>query len=235
MALSVSEIGVWAAFILTLMVYTYLIADNFLYRAAVYIFAGLTAGFSILVIWQSVMTPWFNDLQQVDNVIDLTIDLLPLIFVLSLAINPKPNIQGLPVLSRFLRFLLLAVAGLRRIVLAFLIGVGAAVTLVGVTSGTLLPLTVSVGRSPALGMVSGAITIIGTISVLIYFQYAANRKDDGTTERPNILAKLFGGVGGYVIAVTMGAIYAGAIATSLVVFSERIAFLVERMTSIFGG
>lgn len=235
MTLSASEIGVWAAFILTLMVYTYLIADTFLYRAAVYIFAGLTAGMSALVIWQSVLNPWLTDMQEVASGLELALDLIPLVFVLALAINPTPKIQGLPVLSRFLSFLLLAVAGLRRTVLAFLIGVGAAITLVGITSGTLIPLTLSVGRSPSSGAITGIITLLGVISVLIYFQYGAKRKDDGTTDRPNLFAKVLGGVGGGVIAVTLGTVYAGAIATALVIFSERIAFLLERIAAILGG
>ena len=39
------QIGLWIGFILTLMVFSYLLGDNFLYRLAIYIFVGLAAGF----------------------------------------------------------------------------------------------------------------------------------------------------------------------------------------------
>ena len=43
------ELGLMVGFILTLMVYSYLIRDNFLYRIAVYVFVGIAAGFVTIV------------------------------------------------------------------------------------------------------------------------------------------------------------------------------------------
>jgi hypothetical protein len=56
--LSADQIGLWAGFILTLMVFSYLLGDNFLYRLAVYIFVGLAAGYVTMVTVESVILPW---------------------------------------------------------------------------------------------------------------------------------------------------------------------------------
>src|SRR5215216_5684608 len=54
------QIGLWGGFILTLMVFSYLLGDNFLYRLAIYVFVGLTAGFVTIVTIESVLLPWFR-------------------------------------------------------------------------------------------------------------------------------------------------------------------------------
>jgi hypothetical protein len=213
-----SEIGVLVAFVLTLVVYSYLIADNFLYRAAVYIFVGLTAGFVAVVTWQSFLTGWLADLQDIQNVPEFITDAMPIIIVALLLIGQVPAVR-------------VVTFPLRQIALAFLIGVGAAVATVGAVNGTLIPLTLQTGRSPSSGWLTGGITLVGVISVLTYFQYAARRRDDGTTEQ-NVAVRGLRTVGGYVLAITFGTLYAGAIATALAVFAERMGFLIER---IFGG
>ncbi|MEO0564410.1 MAG: hypothetical protein AAF125_20060, partial [Chloroflexota bacterium] len=204
-----TEVGIWAAFVLTLMVYSYLIADTFLYRAAVYVFAGLTAGFVAVVTFQSVLAPWLRDLQEVENILELIVDALPILFVLVLALRPLPVIRAFT-------------SPLRRIVLAFLIGVGAALAIVGAVTGTVIPLTLQTGRSAGEGLVVGLITIIGVVTVLSYFQYSARRRDDGTTVQ-NPAVQGTRAVGGAVLAITFGTIYAAAIATAMTVFTERVS------------
>jgi hypothetical protein len=221
--MALTDLGILAAFILTLVVYSYLIGDNPLYRAAIYIFAGLTAGFVTVVTWQSFLQPWLADLQDVQSIPELIVDGLPVFFVTVLAItttNRAPVIRGITV-------------PIRRIVLAFLIGVGAALAVVGAVTGTLLPLTVATGGSTDAGWVNGGITIIGVICVLMYFQYSARRRDDGTIVQNPVIQGLRG-IGGIVLAVTFGTIYAGAIATALTVFTERMGFLIERILVLVG-
>jgi len=219
--MAVTSIGLWAAFGLTLAVYSYLIADNPLYRAAVYIFAGLTAGFVTVVTWQSFLSPWLADLQDVQSIPELVVDALPILFVTVLTLRPLPVLRALT-------------GPLRRIVLAFLIGVGAALAVVGAVTGTLLPLAVQTGRSAGDGWWVGAITLIGVLTVLSYFQYSARRRDDGTTVQ-NPVVRVLRGVGGLVLAVTFGTLYAGAIATALTVFTERLGFLVAQIAALVGG
>jgi hypothetical protein len=219
--MAVTTIGIWIAFGLTLAVYSYLIADNFFYRAAVYIFAGLTAGFVVVVTWQSFLTPWLQDLQDVQSTPEFLADALPILIVLVLALRPLPVIRALT-------------SPLRRIALAFLIGVGAAIAVVGAITGTLLPLSIQTGQSIREGWLVGGITIIGVISVLGYFHYSARRRDDGSTVQ-NPLVRGVRMVGGWVLAVTFGTIYAAAIATALAVFTERLGFLVAQVTALVGN
>lgn len=198
------------------MVYTYLIGDNFLYRAAVYLFTGLTAGFVVVVTYDSAIRPWLNALQT-GGIGSYVLGLLPLLIALVLL----PPVYGLRVI----------LPPLRRIALAFLIGVGAAVALVGAISGTIIPLALQSGQSVGDGWLVGTITLLGVITTLVYFQYSARRHADGTTHS-GIITRTLSAIGGIFIAITLGTIYAAAVATTLTVFSERVGFL---LTQIFGG
>jgi preprotein translocase subunit SecF len=54
------QIGLLVGFILTLMVFSYLLGDNILYRLALYVFVGLSAGYLTLVTVDTVLLPWLN-------------------------------------------------------------------------------------------------------------------------------------------------------------------------------
>ena len=43
--------------IFTLFIFSYLIGDNFLFRSAVYIFIGVSAGYAAVVVWHYVLMP----------------------------------------------------------------------------------------------------------------------------------------------------------------------------------
>ncbi|MFZ4815967.1 MAG: hypothetical protein ACOYL5_15630 [Phototrophicaceae bacterium] len=210
-----NDVSVWVAFGLTLFVYSYLIGDSFLYRWAVYIFAGLSAGFVAVVIWDSALLPWLDQIQGRGGLGWYIIGALPFIMALSLLLPPIP-IVGI----------------LRRLTLAFLIGVGAAVTVVGAVSGTLIPISVSVGRSVNDGWLRGIISIVGVVATLVYFQYSARRLPTGETRRP-LLVRGLSNIGGIVLAITFGTIYAAAIGTAITVFSERAGFIGERFIALF--
>lgn len=235
----IADIGLWAAFILTLFVYSYLIGDNLLYRLAIYVFAGLTAGFAAVVIWQSAIAPWLLDLQTTDlssaeGFAELLVDVLPLVFLLSLLLNPNLSIDRFPLLSRVIRLPLIVLRPVRRIALAFLIGVGAAVAMVGAITGTLIPLALTAGSSATRNGLYGIITLVGVVAVLTYFQYGARRKANGQVQQ-GLWVRVVGGLGSLVLAVTFGTIYAAAIATTLVVFTERLSFLLQQFSGLFGS
>lgn len=214
--MNIEEAGLSAGFILTLMVYSYLIRDNFLYRIAVYVFVGLAAAFTAIVTLESVIVPWLDvtvgDVD--DDVMDLGIGLVPIILMLLLLFKTSPR------LARF-----------GNLGIATIIGVGAAVALVGAIAGTLLPLaaeTVNEGKEDVL---EATIIFIGVASSLIYFQYLARRKPDGEIEHLRLI-KAITVIGQGFIVVTLGALYAAAILTSLTIFSERVGYM---LTHISGG
>jgi hypothetical protein len=209
--LSADQIGLWAGFILTLMVFSYLLGDNFLYRLAVYIFVGLAAGYITMVTVESVILPWVRATLYSADVSTQIVGGLPLFLGFLLLFKSTP---------RFSR--------VGNIALAFIIGVGTAVALVGAISGTLLPLVGSTANGIRIDIINGFIIVLGVVCTLLYFQYLARRTPTGETRR-GLIARTFGTVGEGFIVITLGALYGGAILTGLTIVSERIAFILTRI------
>jgi hypothetical protein len=129
-------------------------------------------------------------------------------------------------------------AGLARPVMAFLVGVGAAVTIFGAVSGTLIPqvtgavnafdVRAAAARNISLFevMINGGVILVGTIFTLIYFHFGARAKPDGSMRRLGAIEFLawFGRV---FIGITLGVIFAGVYAAALTALIERISALVN--------
>jgi hypothetical protein len=210
------QIVLWAGFILTLMVFSYILGDNVLYRLAVYVFVGLAAGFIAVTTWDSVILPWmngtmFNPEADLSNRI---LGVIPLLIGMLLLLKTSPR------LGRF-----------GHLALAFVIGVGTAVALVGAVTGTLLPLATSTSSMIAVNQVNGLFLFVGVICTLIYFQYLSRRLPDGQIRR-RVHIRLLAFVGQGFVVITLGALYAAAILTSLTIFSERLGFM---LTQVMGG
>jgi hypothetical protein len=205
-------IGLWIGFILTLMVFSYLLGDNFLYRLAIYVFVGLAAGFVTILMLDSVLLPWVRATLLSGETSGQIAGAVPLLLGLLLLLKAS---------ARFNR--------LGNLGLAFVVGIGTAVALVGAISGTLLPLANATSGSVATDVLNGFILVIGVISTLIYFQYQARRDGAGATRR-GLVIRAVGAVGQGFIVVTLGALYGGAILSGLVIFSERIAFILSRIS-----
>lgn len=206
-------IALIASFALTLMILSYLLGDNPLYRLAVYTLIGLTAGFIAIVTVESVLLPWFQSTVLTGEPLNIGIGLIPVIFGVLLLFKTSPR---------------LGQAG--NLALAFLIGVGAAVALVGIITGTLIPLTLTIGDAGTDNLLNTLIIFVGVITSLIYFQYALVRKTpQGTIERTPLMRTL-GGIGFGFIITTLGALYAAAILTSLTILIERVGFWLAQFT-----
>ncbi|MEO8608565.1 MAG: hypothetical protein ABI690_11815 [Chloroflexota bacterium] len=208
------QVGLWIGFVFTLMIFSYVLGDNILYRLAIYVFVGLSAGYITIVTVESVILPWVRGtlLAPETGLGGMIIGIIPFILGLLLLLKTAPRLGRVG-----------------NIAIAFIIGVGTAVALVGAITGTLLPLASSTGSSVRVDVLNGFLIFLGVASTLIYFQYLARRKPNGEVQR-GLLVRIFGGVGQAFIVVTLGAIYAGAILTSLTIFSERIGFILARIT-----
>lgn len=201
------ELGTIVGFVFTLLIFSYVLADNFLYRFAIYVFVGLTASLTTIVTFESVIIPLTRSTPE------LILGLVALAMALLLLLKPLRRLTFLTNLP-----------------LAFLIGVGTAITLIGAITGTLLPFTFSTSRALQDGnIIEGIIIVVGVICSLMYFQYSARRLPDGSVKR-GPLVSLLSTVGQGFIVVTLGAVYGAAIITSLTILAERISFL----TSIGG-
>lgn len=201
-----AEISFVISLTLTLVIFSYLLGDNFLYRLAVSIFVGLTAAFTSIVTFQSVLLPLTRSGRG--NVI---LFLLGGLFALLLLLKP---IRSLRILSNF--------------ALGFLIAVGTAAAVVGAVSGTIIPIvnqTAVIDTSANLmNTISTVIVIIGVISSLLYFGYHARINVQGEAERGPVMA-VAATIGQGFIVVTLGALYGAAILTSLTILTGQLTML----------
>ena len=118
--MSIELISALIGFILTLMIFSYLIGDNPLFRIAVYLFIGVSSGYAAVVIWYYVLVPKFSPLQD-PNQFPLLI--IPLILCVSL----------------ILAKLIPRISWIGNFAMAVLVGVGAATAIGGALLGTLIP------------------------------------------------------------------------------------------------
>lgn len=201
------EIGTIAGFVLTLMIFSYLLGDNFLYRLAVYVLVGISAAYITIITFEGALLPLLNGDRGE-------------IWVLMIAL-----VLGLLLLLKGVQRL----AWFSNLVIGFIIAVGAAVAIVGAISGTLLPLSINTSREVDQGLLEGVIMFIGVATSLLYFQYLARRSPDNVIRRGRF-NQVIAVIGQGFIVTTLGALYGAAILTSLTIISERLAYL-----AAFGG
>ncbi|MCC6298044.1 MAG: hypothetical protein IT314_02010 [Anaerolineales bacterium] len=211
--------------ILTLMIFSYLINDNPLFRMAVYLFIGVASGYAATVIWQYVLAP-------------------KVVIVLQ---STDPNLWLLTVIPLLLGFTLLAklfpkIAWLGDFAMAILVGVGAATALGGALLGTLIP---QIGaaidavdfRSATDGafakLIEGGVMLLGTVFTLGYFQFTANRAPDGTIKR-NVAFEIIAWVGRVFIAITFGVLFAGVYMAALTAMIERLTSIINFLRQLIG-
>lgn len=222
-------IGAILGFVLTLMVVSYLIKDNVLFRLAVHIFIGVAAGYAAVLVIYNVL--WYQLL------VPLIVSPLQRFYLLV-----PPILLGIWLLAK-------ASPRLSRLgspVVAFLVGVGAATAISGAISGTLFPQVnatinlfdlgaTGLGGSKLLGWVVNALFIlIGTVASLAYFHFGVRSRDDQVAQRP-MWIEIFSQIGQVFIAVAFGALFAGAYAASLAAFVERISTLWKFISGLFGS
>ncbi len=203
------DIGVIVGFILTLMVFSYLLGDNVLYRLAVYVFVGMTAGYIAIVTVESVLIPWFDSTIGSGNTIEIGFGLLPVLLGLMLLFKTSSRLGRLGNLG-----------------IAFIIGVGTAVAVIGAIIGTLIPLVTETADASGKSTLDAILIFVGVASSLVYFQYNVQRLPNGEI-RQSVPIQLIRTVGQGFIIITLGALYGAAIITSLTIFSERVGFLLS--------
>jgi hypothetical protein len=214
----------WVSLVLTLMVFSYLLGDNFLYRLAVHLLVGAAAGTIAIVAVESVLVPWLDTTLLADQG-----SRSDAVMTGIRALGTVPFLFGALLLFKFSPRL----APVGNLGLAGLIGIGTAVAVVGAVAGTVVPLAREAGERVGDDALEGLIILVGTITTLIYFQYLAVERE-GKVRRPRLFRGL-GAVGQMFISVALGAFYAGAILTSLAVFSDVVRAQLEFILDRVGG
>ena len=199
------SVGFIVGIVLTLLIYSYLVGDNPLYRIAVHMLVGVSAGYAAVVVIQRVIMPVIADAQANPQLSAINW-LIPLIFILLLFLRRLPKLGWISNLT-----------------LALLVGVGTAVALVGALTGTLIPQTISF-TAPT-GIQGIAIALL-TICTLVAFQFTPILQRNATGEywqKPR-WQQFITQAGRLVLTITFGALFAALLSTSLVLLADRINF-----------
>lgn len=218
--MSIEIISALVGLILTLMVFSYLLGDNPLFRIAIYLFIGVASGYAAAVTVHSVLLPRLL-LLQTDSINQLVLVLIPLLFSISLFAKTLPRISWIG-----------------NFAMAILVGVGAAAALGGAVIGTLLPQAQASMNAFDVSMgvrrfVEAPIALAATVLTLASFHYSASRAPDGTVQRNRII-EMAGSLGRIFIAITLGVIFAGVYMAALTAMIERLSSIVNFIRQTFG-
>lgn len=217
---NVEVVGTVVGAVLTLMVFSYLLGDNPLYRFALHLFVGVLVGYSFGVVLR---------------------DILCGMVLAKLLTNPSPREFLAVAIPLMLGIMLLFKSSRKRAYVgnfsvAFLVGVGTAVALGGALLGTLIPQIGATGRAfssfSLAAFRDGLIILIGTVCTLMAFTFTVQRQPEPANVWSRIV-RILGGVGRGFLVVAFGVAFAGALTASLSIFIGRIQHLIDAFTSIY--
>ncbi len=208
-------------FLFTLMILSYVVGDNPLFRFAVHVFVGVSTGYVTLIVWQQVVVNKLIVPMAQGDWGERALLLPPLVMALFLLTRLGAN------------------QGFGRWVVAFLVGVGAAAAIAGALTGTLLPLTwasmnlfsLESPGSLAERMAEGLFILLGTLFTLAYFQFSVHANTTQTGNR-GIFMRVISFVGEIFLAITFGALFAGVLVASLTALTDRMHAIVGFFTSL---
>ena len=208
---------VWmlVSFVLTILVFSFLLGDNPIFRLVLAILVGTTAGYLAVVLIQQVISPKLLRLIMSGNYILAAVPLI-LCFLLFMKLFPRFSRVG-------------------NISMAFLVGAGAAVVIGGAVFGTLVTqVSASISQFSSWDMLGkgdglidffeAGLIFLGTIASLLYFQFTLRQKKDGTATQP-VWFYSIRTVGKFFIVITLGAMFAGVFSASITALVQRLAYL----------
>lgn len=222
--MSFEIISAFIGLILTLLVFSYLIGDNPLFRVAIYLFIGVSSGYAATAVWHYVLVPKL--FSQLGDINQLFLLIIPLILSFSLLAKLSPRISWVG-----------------NFAMAVLVGVGAATAVGGALIGTLLPqaqaamdvfdLTSTGGSGFLVRLFEGTVMFLGTVLTLASFHFTAGRAADGAVKRNPMIDGItwFGRI---FISITFGVLFAGVYMAALTAMIERLSSLINFTRQLIG-
>jgi hypothetical protein len=217
---------VWtlAGLLLTLMVFSYVFGDNVLFRIAVYLFVGVTAGYVLVITVYNSLLPRLIWPLITGSLLERILSLIPLILgilFLGKLVPRFSNVGSIP--------------------MAYLVGAGAAVTiggavlgtLAGQVAGTINAFNLRGSANPLGALISGIVVLVGAICTLVYFQFSATSRGNLPARRGSVV-EFMAQIGQVFIAITLGALFAGVYAAAVSALIERLDSIKSFLTSIIG-
>ena len=221
-------IGAFLGFVLTLLVFSYLIGDNPLFRITLHIFIGVSAGFAAVVAIYNVILPQLIEPIFVSNRNEQILALFPLILagLLITKISPRFAFVG-------------------NLPMSYLVGVSAAVAIGGAVTGTLIPQLLAsmnlldvqasqvLDANVGLRLLNGVIILIGTLASLAYFQFGTL---SGSSQRNQFQSWIegIGKIGQIFIAIMFGFLFAGIFSAALTALIGRVITSLDFLRGILG-
>jgi hypothetical protein len=229
-------IGVIIGFVLTILVLSYIIGDNFLFRLAISIFVGAASGYAAVlilynVIWYQVLVPVIQVFSTGDmqSLLTYAIRVVPAVILgiwMMTKASPRLARSGTPVL-------------------AFLTGVGAATVVAGAVRGTIFPqvgATINLLNSQAAPQefgnlagwfINGLVVLVGTVTTLIYFQFGMKRHEEGVPVQRSVILDYLSTAGQGFIVITLGVLFAGVYVAALATLIDRVRYLWDVVIRFF--
>jgi len=226
-------IGLVVGFVLTLMVFSYVFGDNFLFRFATYTFIGAAAGYATAVvlrtlIWQRYLIPLIQNPGE-----NFAITAPGFVLGIWLLLKASPR------LSR-----------LANMPMALLVGVAAGTVIGGALLGTLFPqanatmnaLNISTRNSLQLSnsgldlivwMINGLFVVFGSVTTLAYFQFGGKAPAGQSSALHGIILRM-AQIGKGFIAVALGVLFAGVFGAALMAFVDRVTFSWNAIWQLIG-
>ena len=223
MTLNSDLIWMIVSFVLTLCIFSYLFGDNPLFRFATGLLIGVSAGyFAVIIIYQVLLPRLVVPLLQ-----GSFIALIPLFLSGLLLTKFSPKLAKLGNLS-----------------MAYLVGAGAAIAIGGSLLGTLFtqvegtinafsPVAAAAQGQRWILILEGGFLLLGTIAALVYFNFSAKESKAGPARR-SPLVRFFAAIGQFFIAITLGAVFAGVMTSTITALIERSSFLLTAIRTFFG-
>jgi hypothetical protein len=211
---------------LTLLIFSYLLGDNVLYRWALALLVGSSAGYAMGVAIQFVLREWITPAL---GGTDLT---LSYVYAVPLVLGCLLLLKGFPP-TKFLG----KIAVIGNIPLGYLVGVGAGVATAGALTGTLLPQVLATGgdislNSDVFGLVRAVTVAVGTILALLSFARRPQAAE-GPEEAQGTWRRLWLKRAGRVfIVAALGAAFAGALTSALTALVMRLWQLAELLNRL---
>jgi hypothetical protein len=209
-------VGMLVGALLALMIFSYLLGDNPLYRLALHLFVGAAVGYALGLALRVILSRFFAPLIY-DRDLSLLVPLILVIFLL---------IKGLP-----------KYAYIGNIPVAYLVGVGAAVALSGALLGGLVPQISATGRAlQAHGLLDGLIVLVGTLATLAVFTFMVG----GRSSAGRLWSGIVGGfawVGRWFLVTALALGFAGAFTAAVSILIGRLGHLftlAERVAGLLG-
>jgi hypothetical protein len=205
--MSPTLVGEFLAFILTIMVFSYIIGDNPVYRIAVHAFLGVAAAYMTVITLQGVIYP-------------------RLILVYEAAANQGDFagalILAVPFILAIFMFLRASttLAPIGNFVIALMVGVGSALAVAGAIMGTIIP-QVQASWGETDNLLVWVPSVLGTTLVLLYFLYIGRNNAAGKGERPRLLLPITWAGQGF-LTVALAALYVGTLAATFTLLIDRV-------------